>query len=105
MMGLGIVIAKLRYLLGQNYSETTGIMHAAQIGLWLSATGVITIIMSVFFFLQTQKEIRNSNYRSRKFWVMALAVLTGGLGFGILWYLMQPTEPVTVSPGVIMQQR
>lgn len=90
MMGLGVVIAKLRYILGAQYPETSGIMHAAQIGLWFAAAGVITIIVSVTFFLQTQKEIRESRFRARKSFALILAFLTCALGLAILWYLMQP---------------
>jgi putative membrane protein len=98
MMGLGVVIAKLRYIIGAEYPDSSGIVHAAQIGLWFAAAGVLTIVMSVFFFLQTQQEIRESRYRSRKLYVLILAGLTGSLGLAILWYLMQPVQPVTHPP-------
>lgn len=103
MMGLGVVIAKLRYIIGTSYPESSGIMHAAQIGLWFSAVGVLTIIMSVFFFLQTQKEIRETRYQSRKLYVLILAGLTGSLGLAILWYLMQPMEPATTQAAPVQE--
>lgn len=94
MMGLGVVIAKLRYILGVEYQTSSGVMHAAQIGVWFAAIGILTIILSVFFFLQTQKEIRQSCYRPRKAVVLTLASLTGVMGLAILWYLSQPTQPL-----------
>jgi putative membrane protein len=91
MIGLGVVIAKLRYIMGANYPATGGLLHAVHIGLLFAVIGVVTIILSVVFFLQTQKEIRTSSYKSRKFFVLMLAVLTGSLGLGTVYYLTQPT--------------
>lgn len=52
-MGLGVVIAKLRYILGSNYPESSGIVHAANIGLIFALAGITTIILSVFFFCKS----------------------------------------------------
>jgi putative membrane protein len=95
MMGLGVVIAKLRYMMGTgaNFPVSAGLIHAANIGLLFALIGVITIIMSVFFFLTTQKEIRQSSYKARKVFVLVIAALTGALGLVILWYLQQPVIP------------
>jgi putative membrane protein len=90
-MGLGVVIAKLKYLLGSAYPQAGGAIHAANIGLLFSVIGIATIVMSVIFFLQTQKEIRTATYRSRKSYVLILAFLMGSLGVIIVWYLVQPT--------------
>jgi putative membrane protein len=92
MMGLGVVIAKLRYIMGPSYPVSSGLLHAVHIGLLFAIVGVVTIILSVVFFLQTQKEIRTSSYKSRKFFVLALAALTVTLGLGTVYYLTQPTE-------------
>lgn len=94
MMGLGVVIAKLKYIIGSNYPESSGVMHAAQIGLWFAVIGVLTILMSALFFLQTQREIRQGTYKARKLSVLILTALLGLLGIIILWYLMQqPSAP------------
>jgi putative membrane protein len=97
MMGLGVVIAKLRYIMGmgpeQSYPVSSGLIHAANIGLLFALVGVLTIIMSVVFFLTTQKEIRQSSYKARKVFVLIIAGLTGALGLLILWYLQQPVNP------------
>ena len=95
MMGLGVVIAKLRYIMGigSSYPQSSGLIHAANIGLLFAFIGVLTIIMSVVFFLTTQKEIRESSYKARKVFVLIIAGLTGALGLLILWYLQQPVNP------------
>lgn len=90
-MGLGVVIAKLKYLLGSTYPQSSGVVHAANIGVFFALIGIATIVMSVYFFLQTRNEIRSGSYRSRLRFVLLLASLTGFLGVVILWYLLQPT--------------
>lgn len=89
-MGLGVVIAKLKYILGPNYPESSGVIHAANIGLFFALIGIATIMMSVYFFWQTRNEIRSGDYRSRVRFVLLLASLTVLLGIIILWYLLQP---------------
>src|SRR5208337_1006621 len=65
-MGLGVVIAKLRYIIGTtNYPETAGLIRASNLGLLFALTGIITIVLSVLFFLETRKEIRARTYRSK----------------------------------------
>ncbi|MEI9914216.1 MAG: DUF202 domain-containing protein [Candidatus Saccharibacteria bacterium] len=90
-MGLGVVIAKLRYILGSNYPESSGIVHAANIGLIFALVGITTIILSVFFFLQVRSQIRTRNYVSKTKLVLGLAIVMVVLGLIILWYLIQPT--------------
>ncbi|HEY9714631.1 MAG TPA: DUF202 domain-containing protein [Chroococcales cyanobacterium] len=104
MMGLGVVIAKLRYVLGPQNPEPEGMVHAAHIGILFAYIGITTIGMAVVFFLQTQKEIRSGTYRARKLLVLLLAVLAGSTGLVILFYLAQPTDPAKDKiPGVTME--
>lgn len=92
MMGLGVVIAKLRYFVGAgNYNDTSGLVHASNIGLLFALVGIVMIILSVIFFLEIRKEIRDRRYRSKIHLPLVLAALTTALGLLILWYLTQPT--------------
>jgi putative membrane protein len=91
-LGLGVVIAKLRYLIGPNYAESSGIVHAANIGLVFAVTGLLTIIWSVFFFLRTRDAIRKGTYISGSKLEIALAAVLVALGCIIIWYLLQPTK-------------
>jgi len=90
-LGLGVVIAKLRYLIGPGYVESAGIIHAANIGLIFALAGLITIVWSVFFFLKTRNAIRAGTYMSGVAFEIGLAVALVGLGLVIIWYLLQPT--------------
>jgi uncharacterized membrane protein YidH (DUF202 family) len=91
MIGLGVVIAKLRYILGLNLPESTGIFHAANIGLLFAIVGMLTIAASVFFFLEIRAEIRTRTYSAKIHFVIALAAVMVILGSVVVWYLMQPS--------------
>jgi uncharacterized membrane protein YidH (DUF202 family) len=91
MIGLGVVIAKLRYILGTNLPETSGVFHAANIGLMFAFVGMLTIAASVFFFLEIRAEIRARTYSAKIHFSIALAVVMVLLGSVVIWYLMQPS--------------
>lgn len=90
-MGLGVVIAKLKYILGPAYSQSSGVIHAANIGLFFALIGILTIATSALLFLKNRNEIRAHSYSSRKYLIVILTSLMIALGIAILWYLMQPT--------------
>lgn len=88
-MGLGIVIAKLKYFLAPGYRQATGIIHASNIGLIFDLIGLAIIASAVFFYLRTQREIRERVYRSRKGFVILLSSVMIAVGLIIFWYLLQ----------------
>ncbi len=93
MIGLGVVIAKLRYILGVNYPESSGVLHAAGLGLIFALIGILTIVGSIFFFLETRQEIRARAYTSKIHFALGLALVMVCLGLFVLWYLFQPPTP------------
>jgi putative membrane protein len=103
MMGLGIVIAKLKYLVPHDYPESVGIVQASHIGWLFTAVGVVTVFLSVIYFLQTQREIRQAKFVARKLLVLILATLTGTLGLTVLWYLTKPTHPVSNPSSTVIE--
>jgi putative membrane protein len=103
MMGLGVVIAKLKYFMPHDYPESVGIVQAGHIGWLFTAVGVVTVFLSVVYFVQTQREIRLGKFVARKLLVLIVAVLTGSLGLAVLWYLTKPTHPVSTEPPVVIE--
>jgi len=103
MMGLGVVISKLKYLVPYDYPESVGIVQAGHIGWLFTAVGVVTVFLSVVYFLQTQREIRQAKFVARKLLVLILAALTGTLGIAVLWYLTKPTHPVSSQPSPVIE--
>ncbi|MDR3615314.1 MAG: DUF202 domain-containing protein [Candidatus Obscuribacterales bacterium] len=103
MMGLGVVISKLKYLMPHDYPESVGIVQAGHIGWLFTAVGVVTVFLSVVYFLQTQREIRQARFVARKLLVLIIAGLTGTLGLTILWYLTKPTHPVSSEPASVIE--
>jgi putative membrane protein len=103
MMGLGVVISKLKYLMPLDYPESVGIIQAGHIGWLFTAVGVVTVFLSVVYFLQTQREIRQAKFVARKLLVLIIAGLTGALGLAVLWYLTKPTHPVSREPAPVIE--
>ena len=89
-MGLGVVIARLRYILGVSLPESTDVKQATYIGLVFALVGIMTIVFSAISFLKTREEIRSRSYVSQTRLVLSLAVAMTILGLFILWYLMHP---------------
>ncbi len=88
LMGFGVVIAKLRYLFpGADIQASTGILHAAEIGLVFSGIGVLVVIVSVWRFTVVQAQLRQQSYRSSKGLVLTLSAIVIVLGATIVAYL------------------
>ena len=108
LMGLGVVIAKLKYFMPHDYPESVGIVQAGHIGWLFCAVGVVTVILSVIYYNQTQREIREAKFVARKLLVTIMAILTGCLGLAVLWFLAKPTYPISVptaTPAELKQQK
>ena len=103
MIGLGVVISKLKYLMPHDYPESVGIVQAGHIGWLFAAVGVVAVFLSVIYFLQTQREIRQAKFVARKLLVLIIAGLTGTLGLTVLWYLAKPTHPVSSQPAPVIE--
>lgn len=89
-MGMGVVIAKLRYSGGSAASEAVELTWASNVGLVFALVGIVIIVFSVFFFLAAREQIRKRNYRSTIVLSLTLAGLITVLGLMVLWYLSLP---------------
>jgi len=87
-IGLGVVIAKLRFILGSNDSNVS-ILYAANVGMALVLFGILTVILALYAFMRVRREIRERQYKSRVRMVLSLAAVMVALGFLMLWYLVQ----------------
>ena|ERR1700681_275775 len=91
MMGLGVVIAKLRYLFlaAPLTLPTPGIIHASNIGLLFAVIGLLIVMTSGWRYAVVQNQIRQKIYQSSKHIVIILSVIVILLGLMIIWYEMQ----------------
>jgi uncharacterized membrane protein YidH (DUF202 family) len=90
MIGLGVVIAKLKNIFGANSVESQGFFQATHIGMLFAFTGVLTIAAAVYFFLEIRAEIRARTYTAKIHYSIALAFVIVLLGLVVVWYLMLP---------------
>ena len=88
MMGLGVVIAKLRYLFlaAALTPSTAGIVHASNIGFLFAVIGLLIVMTSGWRYSVVQNQIRQKIYKSSKNIVIILSVIVIMLGLMILWY-------------------
>jgi putative membrane protein len=88
VIGLGVVIAKLRFILG-THETNMSMVYAANVGMALVLFGIMVVILALYAFMRVRKEIRERHYRSRVRLVLSLASVMVALGFLMLWYLVQ----------------
>jgi len=95
MMGFGVVIAKLRYLLMATTAvpATESLVHATDIGFLFAAIGLVIVMTSGWRYAVIQDQIRKQDYHSSKRIVAILSGTVIVLGFLILWYLVQDILP------------
>ena len=97
MMGFGVVIAKLRYLLAAIAltPPISNIVHASNIGLLFAVIGLLIVMTSGWRYSVVQNQIRQKNYTSSKSTVIVLSIVVIALGVLIVWYLLQDVLPAT----------
>lgn len=90
MMGFGVVIAKLRYLLpeGALTAPSAGIVHAPFLGILFAGIGLLIVMIACWRYTVAQEQIRERNYRASKSMVIVLSGIVMALGLLILWYLL-----------------
>ena len=69
MMGFGVVIVRLRYLL----PRLQGDGHGWELGLLFAVVGLLTVFFSTVHYFAVRRSIDNDNYEPAGCWVLLLA--------------------------------
>ena len=93
LMGFGVVIVRLRYLLPH---ELQGHTHGWQLGLLFALVGLFTVALSTLHFLAVRRAIESDSYAPGSRWIILFSLAVGLLGAGVLYVLL--TSPGTSSP-------
>jgi putative membrane protein len=88
-MGFGILLAKLRYLLGNSQPISSGVLHASQIGLLLTILGLVIVGSSSYRYRTIHYQIRRNEYQSDLMMPLGLAFAVLIFGILIVMYLLQ----------------
>ncbi|HVF09566.1 MAG TPA: DUF202 domain-containing protein [Abditibacteriaceae bacterium] len=90
MMGFGVVIARLRYLLPPRL-QSHG--HGWELGLLFAVAGLLTVLFSTFHYFAVRRSIDNDSYESTGRWVFLFSLIVTLIGSGVLYFLFSNQAP------------
>jgi len=85
LMGFGVVIVRLRYLLPV---AVHGSGHGWELGLLFALLGLFTVILSTFHYFKVRDAIDAETYRPSGRWVILFTTCVALIGAGVLYFLL-----------------
>ncbi len=95
LMGFGVVIVRLRYLLPPGMQERS---HGWELGLLFALVGLSTVLLATFEYFAIRNAIETESYEPKGRWIILLSLAVSLIGAGILYYVL--STPITALPGV-----
>ena len=84
LMGFGVVIARLRYLLG---ADTPGTGRSWLLGVMFALVGLASVILSTQHYFAVLRSIEMESYEPTSRWVNIFSLILVLMGFGVLYVL------------------
>lgn len=84
LMGFGVVIARLRYLLAP---EEKGTGQGWALGLLFISTGLLTVLLSTQHYFMVLQAIDSNTYEPSSRWVVLFSLISLLLGTGVIYVL------------------
>ncbi|MCC2670833.1 MAG: hypothetical protein K0Q72_3304 [Armatimonadetes bacterium] len=95
LMGFGVVIVRLRYLLPH---EVQGHTHGWQLGLLFALIGLLTVVLSTLQFHAVRRAIDSDTYAPGGRWIILFSLAVGLLGAGVLYLLFTSPAGPSLAP-------
>jgi putative membrane protein len=95
LMGFGVVIVRLRYLLP---AAVQGHTHGWMLGLLFALFGLVTVGLSTAQYFAVRRAIEAESYQPSSRWVLLFSLAIAILGAGVLYVLL--STPVSVHSDV-----
>lgn len=92
LIGFGVLIARLRYLVSP---DVPGTGQGWLVGLALCCIGLITVMLSTWHYFSVLDAIENDTYEPNSRWVILFSLVVTLLGAGVLYVLF--SAPATVK--------
>jgi len=92
LMGFGVVIVRLRYLLP---AAIQGHTHGWMLGLLFALFGLATVVLSTAQYHAIRRAIDSESYEPNSRWILLFSVAIAILGAGVLYVLL--STPVAVD--------
>jgi putative membrane protein len=99
LMGFGVVIVRLRYLLP---NEMNGSSQAWQLGFLFAIVGLLLVIFSTAHYFHVRRAIDEDTYEPQGRWILACSLAILLIGAGVLYYLL--ASPPLSQGGAIPNQ-
>ena len=93
MMGFGVVIVRLRYLLPPQIPRTG---RSWWLGLLFALVGLLTVLFSTVHYFGIRRAIDEDTYEPESWWVFLFSLCVILIGSGVLYFLF-------TTPGILMQ--
>lgn len=87
LLGFGILIVRLRYLVP---SAASGHGRSLELGLVFGVAGLLMVILGTSHYFQVQKAIESDTYEPEKRWIIVCSTVITIVGAGVLAYLLAP---------------
>ena len=92
MMGFGVVIVRLRYLLPPHLPRTG---QGWQLGLLFALVGLLTVFLSTVHYFDIRRAIDEDTYEPNRWWVLVFSFFVMLIGSGVLYFLFTTPNPLT----------
>jgi len=95
MIGFGVVIVRLRYLLPPHLQ---GPGHLGELGLLFAVIGLFSVPFAAFHYFTVRRSIDNDSYESTGRWVLLFSLIVTLIGSGMLYFLFSDHTPAVFEP-------
>ena len=98
LMGFGVVIVRLRYLIPPQIPRTG---QSWKLGLIFALVGLLTVLLSTLYYFAICRAIDEDTYEPARWWVLVFSLCVALIGSGILYLLF--TTPVSLMPSIVSE--
>lgn len=95
LMGFGVVILRLRYLIPPQVPRTG---QGWKLGLMFAVIGLLTVLLSTVHYFSVCNAIDEDNYEPARLWVVIFSLSIALIGSGVLYFLF--TTPVSLMSAI-----
>lgn len=99
LMGLGVVIVRLRILRPPLAPQAPG--NGWKLGLTFSLVGMVMVLFSSQHYFQVQRDIEEDTYQPDTYWVLLSTAAILLLGVGVLYYVF--TLPLDYTSSILIE--
>ncbi len=98
LMGFGVVIVRLRYLIPPQIPRTG---QSWKLGLLFTLVGLLAVLFSTFHYFIIRSAIDEDTYEPASWWVILFSLSVALIGSAVLYLLL--TSPVIVMNSIVTE--